>query len=165
MPWKALSTDSRGVSDTPKGSPEVILLSATLRGEDSHGQGHYGASRGNGASRGSDTGRGSRVHRGIDYCAEPGQLVLSHLPWAIVSKIGYPYSDDLSYRYVELMYNGHYHRVFYITPAVEVGDEVVLGHPVGYAQDIESRYSPGMKNHVHYEVKDTKGNYIDPDKV
>lgn len=133
----------------------MVLLRAVKRGCDSAGCGHFGASR------------GSRVHNGIDYKAEPNQEVLTHVA-GIVTKLGFTYSDDLSYRYVEVTtYKYHMkHRFFYVLPNVTVGDRVSVGDLIGFAQDIVARYpDSGMQNHVHYEIKDSTGAYIDPETI
>ena len=68
---------------------------------DRWGQGHYGASR------------GSRTHNGIDYVLHCGTTVLSPVE-GTVTKIGYPYSDDLSYKYIQITSeDGFQHRIFY----------------------------------------------------
>lgn len=122
---------------------------------DPAGQGHYGASR------------GSRKHRGIDYVCdvELGWPVLSPCDGK-VTKVGYPYADDLSWRYVQVTdAGGRDHRVFYIDPLVAVGDRVQRGDDLGTPQDITQRYpGQGMTPHVHYEIKQGS-EYLDPEEV
>ena len=123
------------------------------RGYDAWGSGDYHAPR------------GDRLHNGIDYQCDVCESVLTPIAGK-VTKLGYPYSDDLSYRYVEVTDdNGYRHRVFYIRPTCAVGDVVRRCYQIGVSQDISVRYSePGreMKNHVHYEIIDPSGNFIDP---
>jgi hypothetical protein len=38
-------------------------------------------------------------------------------------------------------------------PEVSPGDSVFIGDTLGYAQNIAARYSAGMNNHVHLEVR------------
>ena len=119
-----------------------------LRGCDNWGCGHYGASR------------GDRKHRGIDIVCQPGDRVYCLNP-GLVSKVGYPYADDLSYRYVEIV-NGKYRwRYFYVEPIVNVGDELDAYTIIGEAQSLAGRY-PGITPHIHLEIIDPDGNYIDP---
>ncbi len=61
------------------------------RTPDAFGSGDFGASRDGGA----------RTHNGQDYSAVPGSTVLSPVAGKVM-KLGYPYGDDLSYRYVEI---------------------------------------------------------------
>lgn len=123
-----------------------------LRGTDSWGSGAYGASR------------GSRKHKGIDYAAYPGTEVCTPVGGK-VTKLGYPYGDDLTFRYVEVTAeDGYRHRFFYVYPRVGRGDEMAAGDVVGIVQDSTSRYK-GITNHVHYEIlKPGSKASVDPDK-
>lgn len=118
---------------------------------DGHGCGHFGASR------------GTRTHKGVDLNCKPLTLVYSPVA-GTVTKIGYPYSDDLSYRYVEISDQGYAFRVFYVEPQVEKGQKVSKNTVIGEAQDLRSRYT-GITNHVHLEIKNADGEYIDPTPV
>ena len=117
---------------------------------DSAGSGEWGAPR------------GSRTHKGIDYVCTPGEEVLSPVTGK-VTKHGYPYGDDLSWRYIEVTdKHDKQHRLFYVEPVADVGSEVYAGMPIAIAQDISQRYpNQGMKPHVHYEIK-RDGEYLKP---
>lgn len=119
------------------------------RTQDVHGSGEWQASR------------GTRRHNGIDLSCYPGTLIFSPVS-GVVTKLGYPYRDDLSYRYVQVTDDSQLdHRFFYILPALEMGSLCTAGETVlGEAQDLRGRYA-GITNHVHYEVKrgDT---YLEP---
>jgi murein DD-endopeptidase MepM/ murein hydrolase activator NlpD len=109
--------------------------------------------------------RGARSHNGIDYAVEPGIEILSPVEGK-VTKLGYPYADDLSFRYVQVTdEDGYQHRVFYVEPSVNVGQRVGTRTVIGTAQNIAGRYAfeGRMTNHVHYEVKDPAGNFVDPE--
>lgn len=123
-----------------------------LRGADSWGSGAYGAPR------------GSRKHKGIDYAASPGTVLESNVAGR-VTKLGYPYGDDLSFRYVEVTSeDGYRHRFFYVYPRVGRGDVVAAGDVLGVVQDSTGRYE-GITNHVHYEIlKPGSKASVDPDK-
>ena len=118
---------------------------------DSAGDGHYGAPRGN------------RTHCGIDYCCEPGSPILSPIV-GTVTKHGYPYGDDLSWRYIQITdHDGMHHRLFYVKPQAPIGVEVTASTQVGLAQDIAIRYpGQGMTPHVHYEIMNDAGEYTNP---
>ena len=117
---------------------------------DKWGQGHYGAPRGN------------HTHHGIDYICLVGQEIISPVNGK-VTKLGYPYGDDLSFRYVQISSSGYNHRIFYISPLVEVGDLVAVNQPIGTSQDLGKRY-PEITQHIHYEIM-VGETYIDPEAV
>ena len=129
----------------------MFKLIAPKRGQDEYGSGEFGAPRGN------------HTHRGIDFAAAYGSELLSSV-FGEVTKLGYPYADDLTFRYVEITdENSLRHRFFYVSPLVEVGEDVFVGGIIGKVQDIAGRYSDKhMINHFHYEVKGLQGEYIDP---
>jgi len=120
-----------------------------MRRPDPHGAGHFGASR------------GSRTHNGIDYACWPGSAVLS-VECGTVTKLGYPYGDDLGFRYVEVTDDeGCRARYFYVEPAVEQGHEIHTGDILGYSQKLGDRY-PGITEHVHVELIHPEYGFIDP---
>lgn len=132
----------------------MIKVRTPPRNFDECGEGHFGASR------------GSRTHNGIDYAAAANSEVLSPI-WGFVTKLGYPYGDDLTYRYVEIASNGKRHRFFYVKPSwdMEKGHEVQTGDVIGQVQNIAKRYAPRhMVNHIHYEIKTLDGEFIDPEE-
>lgn len=120
-----------------------------IRGDDEHGSGAWHAPR------------GDRLHNGVDYSCYPGTVIFAPMN-GTVTKVGYPYGDDLAYRYVQITdEEGDCHRIFYIDPGVDNDTEVYANEtPIGTAQDLTTRY-PGITNHVHYEIK--RGDeYINP---
>lgn len=112
---------------------------------DSEGDGAFAARRGN------------RIHNGVDYEFYAGEAVPAPVSGR-VSRIGYCYDDDLSYRYIEIasLNRKAIVRLLYVAPGVHRGDFVTEGDIVGRAQDIAARYSPRMQNHVHCAV------WVDP---
>lgn len=119
-----------------------------IRKSDSYGSGHYGASRGN------------RLHRGIDYACYPETKVLS-LTDGHISKLGYPYGDDLKFRYVQVTDpDGNDLRYFYVSPCVQLGIEIKSGEPLGFTQKLGARYK-GITEHFHFEIK-KDGSYLNP---
>lgn len=118
----------------------MIKLTAPFRGSDAFGSGEFLASR------------GTRKHQGMDYLAFAGSKVHS-LKSGKVTKLGYPYADDLNYRYVEVTDEfGYRLRYYYVSPLVELGDSVNCGDIIGEVQNLDSRYK-GIPNHVHFEIK------------
>lgn len=133
------------------------------------GSGAFGATRGK-----------YRLHEGEDYVFAPGADVLSPVQ-GVVTKLGYPYgltdkqnrtSYRIQFRYVQVTDSaGNLHRLFYVSPDVQVGDNVLEGVHLGVAQPIIHRISldgrtygaRGMKNHVHYEILDREGVPQDPE--
>ena len=124
-----------------------------VRGCDEQGCGGYNASR------------GSRSHRGTDYSAAPGQDVLA-ISDGIITKIGYPYGDDISYRYIQIdSSDGYQIREFYITPNRDInfGSSVRVGQVIGTAQSLQPRY-PNITDHIHVEIR-LNEKLIDPASV
>lgn len=114
---------------------------------DKYGCGHYGASR------------AGRKHKGIDFIYHHSEPVRA-FKGGKVTKLGYPYADDLSFRYVQISDNGADMRYFYVCPTVRIGQKVKRGDIIGFAQAIELRY-PGITPHIHFEVK-ADGLYMNP---
>jgi murein DD-endopeptidase MepM/ murein hydrolase activator NlpD len=135
----------------------IIEVQLRKRNADKWGQGYFNAPRDG----------GKRSHSGIDYYCESGAVILSPIAGK-VTKLGYPYGDDLSFRYVEVTDKEHArHRLFYVEPSVEVGDKIEEGDQIGYSQDLTTRYNTPekgpMPNHVHYEIMVGK-THVDPEE-
>lgn len=132
----------------------MMIVMLEKRGSDDFGSGEFGASR------------GSRTHKGIDYTAPAGAEVLSPVDGQ-VTKHGYPYASDLSFRYVEITDPaGARHRLFYVSPDVVVGSTVSRQDSIGTVQDIAGKYNTDtrkMKNHIHYEII-MDGEYVNPEE-
>lgn len=125
-----------------------MRIVAPTRKQDRHGSGEFGASR------------GSRRHNGVDKACYPGSIVLA-VSAGEVTKLGYPYGDDLSFRYVQVTdAAGNDVRYFYVEPSVHVGQQVAAGDELGVSQPLGDRYE-GITEHVHLEVK-RGGDYVDP---
>jgi len=80
-----------------------------------------------------------------------------------VTNVGYPYGDDLSFRYVEITgSDGYVAREFYIQPGanVQTGARVQAAQVLGTQQRLGGRY-PGITEHVHVEIR-RSGRLIDP---
>jgi len=137
-----------------------MFIKPFLRGIDPLGSGAYRASR------------GGRKHNGIDLCVAPLQGVYSHVDGE-VTKLGWPYGtgnkskkDILKskLRYVQVTdKTGLNHRFFYVKPMVTLGDPIDVGDLLGSCEDLKAIWFL-MKNHVHYEVKNKAGSYLDPNK-
>ncbi len=127
-----------------QGESLVGIFSHIERGCDSFGCGHFGASR------------GDRKHNGTDLCV----AVLSPIKGR-VTRLGYPYKDDLSFRYVEITDEAGFKvRLFYVLPKVTEGDFVGVGDVIGKLQSLQKRYE-GIQDHVHLEVLAPSGEYVD----
>ncbi|PCJ58688.1 MAG: hypothetical protein COA65_07610 [Rhodospirillaceae bacterium] len=131
--------------DRPPPHPvlESPLPKLEIRKTDPQGAGHFGARR-NG---------GRRKHLGIDLVAPPGTPVTSPLD-GTVTRLGWPYGDDPSYRYVEVTTGtGLVARHFYVAPSVTLGETVTAGKScLGTVQDLTKRY-PHITNHLHLEIR------------
>lgn len=123
-----------------------------IRGCDKWGCGNFGASR------------GSRKHLGVDIETKPGDPV-ECLNGGTVTKIGHPYADDLSFKYVEITDTaGARWRYFYVEPSVKVGDKLDAYQVIGKSQRLGKRY-PGITEHIHLEIIKADGTYVDPTGV
>lgn len=119
---------------------------------DSAGHGYFGAPR------------SGRTHNGLDFTCTRYDPVKAFCAGR-VSKLGYPYDDDLSYRYVEINTPaGFRFRYFYVAAYewIEKNIDVAAGQPIGLCQDIVARYPGDMQNHYHFEIKDLQNYYLDP---
>lgn len=123
-----------------------------LRGNDPTGHGYYGARR------------GKRKHKGLDLVSQPKDVVNSLID-GVVTKIGYPYAGNLTFRYVEVTNDTYRIRVMYIKPVgLKVGDRVFAGQHIGETQDIAGYWNPRMLNHIHIEVY-KNGLLTDPEPI
>lgn len=128
----------------------MIKLRPPTRGDDPHGSGYYGAPR------------GDHKHRGIDLACWPGSEVES-VSAGTVTKLGYCYADDLSFRYVEITSPfGYVSRYLYVEPSLDAGVGVMPGDVIGAAQDLRPRYE-GITPHIHFEVRED-GSIIPPEQ-
>jgi len=132
-----------------------------LRGIDDWGDGSFQAPRG---KRKDGT---KKYHKGIDYAASVGEEILAPVSGK-VTKIGYAYADDLSFRYVEITCEALRHRTFYINPGVEQGAFVHAGEVIGTCQNISGKWTDPSKdpmvNHIHYEILNANGEPQNPDE-
>jgi len=124
------------------------LYSFPFRRCDAQGCGHYGAPR------------GGRIHRGIDLTCESKTPVGAPVG-GVVTKVGWPYIGNFDIRYIQVTCEDYRYRVFYVSPTVTVGDTVEIGDVIGTAQSLKHLY-PGITDHVHLEVKDPDGAFVDP---
>lgn len=83
-----------------------------------------------------------------------------------MTKIGFPYGDDLTYRYIEITSVAGYRvRHFYVQPASSISNGVMVkgGDVIGSYQSLNSRF-PEIIEHVHIEVY-KNGNVVDPTSI
>ena len=126
----------------------MIKIRPLLRTRDNYGDGCYGASR------------GEHTHAGEDFAVLSGSEV-ELLESGTVTKLGYCYGDDLSYRYVQVSHgNGYVSRYLYVAPGVDLRQRVEAGNVIGVVQDLDKRY-PGITPHIHFEVR-LNGKIIPP---
>ncbi len=117
-----------------------ILKKIELRGNDPTGHGYYGAKRGN------------RKHKGLDLVAKPLTPVYSPIS-GVITKIGYPYSGNLHFRYIEITNDTYRVRIMYCQPKnISLRRRIFEGDKIGEVQDIAGHWDSRMKNHIHFEV-------------
>ena len=142
-----------GPGPSPGGPDWVNPTSMSVRGCDALGCGHFGAPRSIG------------THKGSDYSAAAGQTVVAATS-GVIDKIGYPYADDLSFRYIRIVADdGYTVRQLYVLPAagIEVGEPVTAGEVIGTEQTLSGRY-PGITEHSHTDIK-KDGAYENPETL
>jgi len=129
------------------------IFSFPIRGFDNHGRGHYGAPR------------GSHTHQGIDLVCEAGTPIQSPIV-GMITKIGWPYPDESRQhlRYVEITSEGWAYRVMYVEPLVELWQNVTAGDIICRSLTLKDIF-PGITDHIHFEVIDSKNNHVDPTPV
>ncbi len=141
---------------TPTGPSAPAWVNPTglsVRGCDPQGCGTYGAPRKVGP------------HKGADYTAAAGQDVFASVS-GVVDKIGYPYNDDLSYRYIKIVSSdGYVVRELYVlpVPGLAVGDSVTAGMVIGTEQPLSKRY-PGITEHSHTDIQ-KNNSWVDPETL
>ena len=120
---------------------------------DAAGDGHFGAPR------------GSRLHKGVDYSCYANEPVSAPMYGKIV-RIAKPYRDGrwLGVLIRNSLYEG---KLFYFDPYHDrVGSYVQSGEVIGYAQSISKKYpGQGMTDHVHWQIQDMDGVFIDPETL
>lgn len=156
-PARALRLVWQGVDVDGDGQPDFANPTGKgLRQTDAYGCGEFGASRDG----------GERRHEGVDFMADAGQTLVAPIS-GYVTKVGFAYPGDDVLKFVEITNPAlHYAaRVFYIDPAVEVGQTVRVGQPIGVHHTLAQKYPGGMTDHVHLEILDTHGERIDATRV
>lgn len=123
-----------------------------LRGQDSHGSGAFGAPRTHG------------THQGEDYLIAPGETVFAPMS-GIVTRYPFPYKGDLIFTGIEIKNDLYDMKIFYLKASVKIGTIVQAGQPIGTAQNIAGKYSPGMGNHIHIEVINKQGKLLQFSKL
>ncbi|UUC45590.1 M23 family metallopeptidase [Flavobacterium cerinum] len=127
----------------------AIVPNQKIRGCDAHGCGSFGASR------------GGRTHNGVDVVVTPGQNIVSPISGTI-TRFPYPYKGDFNYKGIEIKNSEYTVMIFYMNTTVLANTKVTAGQTIGKAQNIAAKYGNGMTPHVHIEVRDSKGNLINP---
>jgi murein DD-endopeptidase MepM/ murein hydrolase activator NlpD len=116
---------------------------------DSAGQGHFGAPRGN------------RTHEGVDLEVQENEPVYS--PISGVVRIGNPYAGESRWKLVEIKNANEAVKIMYMKPSVKNGDYVSAHSQIGVGDTISDKYQPtAMKNHLHVEHR-INGNLVNPE--
>jgi hypothetical protein len=133
-----------------------IIANFKVRGTDAFGSGAYGSSR----KKANGT---EYKHQGLDIVAEVGATVKAPFDLTFVRK-AYPYAGDTNYTGGVYNFDEGEMRIYYISP-VTTEKNFKQGEVIGTTQNISAKYSTSSKkltNHIHIEIRDKKGNLIDP---
>jgi len=135
-------------------SAPLSILS--IRGHDDHGDGHYGASRGN------------RAHKGVDIISNPGDPIFASISG--IARLTAPYSNPSPEKVrvntgVKIIGTGDYEGMtvyYFYTKALNdiLGTQVTSGQVIGTALEMATAYGPGMTNHVHFQIGKSSGGNV-----
>lgn len=137
---------------TAKKAFAAVVPNQKFRACDSHGCGSFGASR------------GDRKHAGVDVVVTPGTKIVSPISGKVI-RYPFPYAGDISYKGILIENEQYSVKIFYLNPTAIQNTIVKQGDAIGTAQNIAAKYSPGMTNHIHVEVRDRAGNLLNPEKL
>lgn len=108
--------------------------------------------------------RGDHRHMGLDLVASPGEAVFAPFSGLFVGS-GYAYPHDPRLHALRIKGERHTAEFIYVAPRVDLmpGTHVTAGDVIGTAEDVRVHY-PGadMLPHVHLEVMDPEGKFINP---
>lgn len=130
-----------------------ITKNFKIRGNDPHGlgSGAFGVSRGG----------GTRKHSGIDIVVRENEPIYAPFDM-IFNRVAIPYANDNIYRGAEYLTDFGTVKIFYFQP-LTTKRNFLKGDVIGYAQDISKKYDPRMTTHIHFEMRDQKGNLLNPE--
>ncbi|WP_461141249.1 M23 family metallopeptidase [Spirosoma pomorum] len=122
--------------------PFEPILNPMIVRKDKGGSGYFG------------TGRINRIHQGTDFVCEPGQPIYAPFSGTIIRE-SLPYADDTRWKGLLLRSDdGSYEcKLFYCTLAEAVGARVERNQLIAFAQGISAKYSTGVTDHIHVEVR------------
>lgn len=124
-----------------------------LRGCDAWGCGNYNAPRGN------------HKHKGLDFKIAPNGVVYAPFPCKVI-RHGFPYSDDYSFKLIEIQgldgYKDYTAKLMYVKDLPELGTIFKEKQEICKADDLSRRYDSKMTNHVHFELY-AKGVLLNPE--
>lgn len=129
-----------------------VIDNQKYRGSDAHGSGDFGAPR------------GTHTHEGVDIVVKEGDIIKSPIDGEVI-RYPFPYSGDINYKGILIRNKDFEVKIFYLNPTAPIG-KILKGQKIGNAQNIAKRYpSKPMINHIHLEVRDNKGNILNPTKL
>jgi len=109
--------------------------------------------------------RGTKSHKGLDFKVYENQPIKAPFDCEIIRN-GYPYSDNLKYRLIEIRGLGSFSqytaKIMYVKIIHSIGAIVKKGDTVCNADNISEKFDNRMINHVHFELY-KNGKLINPE--
>jgi murein DD-endopeptidase MepM/ murein hydrolase activator NlpD len=104
----------------------------------------------------------ARLHRGTDYNASPGDDTYASFDGEVIAT-GVMTNKPFNYVHIKSA-NGVVQRNLYVNSNLNVGDKVIKGEVIGYADNlhVESGYPTSVTNHIHVEYRTPEGHSLAP---
>lgn len=133
--------------------PFEPILNPMLVRQDRGGDGHFGS------------GRIGHIHEGTDFSCTPNQPIYAPFDGKIV-RTAQPYPDDPNWKgmLIRSITDDYECKLFYCILAEPVGFSFLRGQLIGFCQAISHKYTSGVTDHLHVEVRKS-GSLMNPETL